>query len=106
LSTAKDDASPREFIRKLPPNQAGPNYSQVAYHLLDVFGDRRDGPFLSIGNPGFQSFSSRLTSDTPYHQPKYPVHADKDSYNRFFYHISISEGQQPVSVIPRPIQSL
>ena len=56
---------------------------------------------------------SSLVARSPYQQPKYPVHADKDSDNRFFYHLTLIDGQPPISVrkrlaagIPVPVSGL
>ena len=44
--------------------------------------------------------------DGVYHSGKYPVHADKDAYNRFFYHITVIEGRPPLAILPRVDTSL
>jgi hypothetical protein len=53
------------------------------------------------GNAQAQNPPPAAIPDAVHRSSKYPVHADKDSYSRFFYHLTLAEAQQPVTVIPR-----
>jgi hypothetical protein len=95
----KDDEAPHQFLFKTQ------NSRERIYSVADTLPGRNDGPFLTlrvVPVPGESSNPvSSLVAGSPYRLPKYPVHADKDSDNRFFYHITVIDGQPPVSVNPR-----
>lgn len=55
----------------------------------------------ATGRPQPQNPPPAAIPNAVYRSSKYPVHADKDSYSRFFYHLTLAEAQQPVTVIPR-----
>ena len=81
---------------------------QISSHLVYTFLTPEQGGMLLVNYTTYktaadniQALSPSAVQDGVYHVSKYPVHADKDANNRFFYHITIVEGQPPISVIPR-----
>jgi hypothetical protein len=81
---------------------------QVTSHLVYTFLTPEQGGMLLVNYTTYKKTADNIHAQSPaavqdgvYHVGKYPVHADKDAYSRFFYHLTVVEGQPPILVIPR-----
>lgn len=81
---------------------------QISSHLVYTFLTPEQGGMLLVNYTTYKLAADNKPVQTPaavpdgvYHQAKYPVHADKDSNSHFFYHISLVDGQAPLTVLPR-----
>ena len=72
---------------------------QISRHVVYTFLTPEQSGMLLVNYTTYKTVADNLQAQSPsaapdgvYHASKYPVHADKDACNRFFYHITIVEG--------------
>jgi len=95
--------NPSIFYRDVKNGQG-----EVRRHEVYTILPPEQGGIITVVSTNFKETTPATvappTSQVPegvYRSDTYPAHADKDSYNRFFYHMTVFAGKPPLTVVPR-----